>query len=474
MAFKNKMLIGNKWISKKETFPVINPYNGKFLAAVPAGDSKDVSKAIETAERTFKKFKDTPAHIRASILEKTAEIISKNADDIARTISLESGKAITYSRAEVARSIDTFKFSAEEAKRIHGETVPMDASSAGEKRLGFYIRLPKGVIAAISPFNFPLNLVAHKVGPAIAAGNCVVLKPASTTPLTALKLGEIMLKAGLPAGVLNIVTGSGSRVGNPLVEDERISMITFTGSMEVGKRIKEKSGLKFVTLELGSNSAVVIDEGVEYKKAIPRIIVGAYYNSGQTCISVQRIYVHKSFYKKFISDLKDEVKKIKVGNPLNNKVLYGPLIEEKEAIRVEDWISEAKKCGAKLITGGERKKAIISPTVLSDTSAEMKVVKDEIFAPVVSVMPFDSFDEGLSMANDSIYGLNGGVYTNKIERAIEAIKEYKVGSLMINDIPTFRVDHMPYGGVRASGIGREGPKYAIEEMTDIKMVSISY
>ncbi len=472
MSFKNKMLIGNKWISKKETFPVTNPYNGKHLASVPSGDSKDVSRAIATAEKAFRTFKNMPAHQRASILEKTAELISKNAEDIAKTISLESGKAITYSRAEVARSIDTFKFSAEEAKRIHGEVIPMDASPAGENRLGFYMRVPKGVIAAISPFNFPLNLVAHKVGPAIAAGNCVVLKPASTTPLTALKLGEIMLKAGLPAGVLNVVTGSGGNVGNPLVTDERISMITFTGSMAVGKGIKEKSGLKFVTLELGSNSAVVIDEGIDYKKAIPRIIIGAYYNSGQTCISVQRIYVHKSLYKKFIADLKNAVRKIKVGNPLDKKVLYGPLIEEKEAARVEEWISEAQKCGANLVSGGRRKKSVIPATVLSDTASDMKVVKDEIFAPVVSVMPFGNFDEGLSLANDSIYGLNGGVYTNSIGRAIQAIREYKVGSLMINDIPTFRVDHMPYGGVRASGIGREGPKFAVEEMTDIKMISI--
>lgn len=474
MTLKNKMLIGKNWVSKKETFPVTNPYNGKHIASVPSGDRKDVSRAIGEAEKAFKSFSKMPAHRRASILEKTALLLSKDAEGIARTISLESGKAITYARAEVARSIDTFKFSAEEAKRIYGEVIPMDASSAGENRLGFYIRLPKGIIAAISPFNFPLNLVAHKVGPAIAGGNCVVLKPASTTPLTALKLGEIMLKAGLPAGVLNIVTGSGGNVGNPLVTDERVSMITFTGSMEVGKWIKEKSGLKFVTLELGSNSAVVIDEGVDYKKEIPRIIVGAYYNSGQTCISVQRLYVHKSIYKNFTADLKNAVNKIKVGNPLDNDVLYGPLIEEKEAVRVEEWISEARKCGAKLVSGGTRKKAVISATVLSDTTAEMKVVKDEIFAPVVAVMSFDKFDKGMDMANDSIYGLNGGVYTKSIERAIQAIKEYKVGSLMINDIPTFRVDHMPYGGVKASGIGREGPKFAVEEMTDIKMISISY
>jgi len=474
MVFKNKMLIGKNWISKKKTFNVTNPYNNALLAKVPAGDENDVSDAVDTAEKAFKSFSNFPAHKRASILENTAILLTKHQEEIARTIALESGKAITYARAEAARGIETFKFASEEAKRIHGEIIPMDASPVGEGRFGFYVRVPKGVIAAISPFNFPLNLVAHKVAPAIAAGNCVVLKPSSATPLTALKLGEIMLKAGLPAGVLNIVTGGGGSVGDALVRHDGISMVTFTGSMIVGKRIKEISGLKFVTLELGSNSAVIIDRDVDYEKTIPRIIVGAYYNSGQTCISVQRIYVHKSLYKKFTENFREAVKKIKVGDPMDDKVLFGPMIEEKEAVRTEEWISEAVKCGARLETGGKRKGAVIDATFLSDTTHSMKLIKDEVFAPVASVMKFDEFDEAMTLANDSIYGLNGGIYTNSISRAIQAIKEYKVGSLMINDIPTYRVDHMPYGGVKASGLGREGPRFAIEEMTDIKMVSISY
>jgi len=332
------------------------------------------------------------------------------------------------------------------------------------------MRVPKGIIGAITPFNFPLNLVAHKVAPAIAAGNSVVLKPATATPITSIKLGEIMLQAGLPKGVLNIVTGKGSELGDWIVTDDRIAMITFTGSLEVGRRIKAMAGLKPVTLELGSNSALIIDEGININQAIPRCIMGGFANSGQVCISLQRIYIHKNIVKDFSEKFVSEVKKLKIGNPLDNDVEFGPMIDEKEAIRAKEWIDEAVKQGAKTLIGGERNGSVLQATILTDVTSDMKVIKEEVFAPIVSIVPFDDFEEAVSLVNNSIYGLNAGVYTNSMKNAITAVKEIKAGGVIINDVPTFRVDQMPYGGVKSSGIGREGLKYAIEEMTDIKMI----
>jgi len=464
------MLINGKWVGSDEKIQVTNPYNGELLGTVPRATRDALNRAIIGAQEAFRVISKMPAYERSKILEITSRLIEENRDELAKTISLESGKAIKYSAAELSRSIETFKFASEEAKQIHGETIPMDASKSGDGRIGFYMRVPKGIIGAITPFNFPLNLVAHKVAPAIAAGNSVVLKPATATPITSIKLGEIMIDAGLPKGVLNIVTGKGAEVGDWLVSDERVSMITFTGSLEVGRRIKSLAGMKPVTLELGSNSAVVIDEGIEVNRAIPRCLMGSFANSGQVCISVQRIYVHDSILKEFTNEFVASVKKLKVGNPLDSDVEFGPMIEEKEAIRAKEWIDEAVKQGAKILTGGERNGAILQATVLTDVTPNMKVVKDEIFAPVVSIIPFHDFAEAVSLVNDSIYGLQAGVYTKNLNNALIAAKEIKVGGIIINDVPTFRVDHMPYGGVKRSGIGREGLKYAIEEMTDIKMV----
>lgn len=470
MSKDYKMLINGEWVSSDEKIEVLNPYNGTVLGTVPKATKSDLDNAIKAAEEGFKVISKMPAYQRSKILENTARLIEEQQEEIARTISLEAGKSIKYSRMEVSRSVETFKFASEEAKQIHGETVPMDASKAGEGRMGFFLRVPKGVIGAITPFNFPLNLVAHKVAPAIAAGNSVVLKPATATPITSIKLGEIMIEAGLPKGVLNIVTGRGSELGDWIVTDDRIAMITFTGSLEVGKRIKSMAGIKPVTLELGSNSAVIIDEGVNPGQAVPRCIMGGFANSGQVCISVQRIYVHQSIEKKFTEEFVASIKKLNVGNPLDSDVEFGPMIDEKEARRIEEWIDEAVKQGAKVLTGGKRNGSIVQATVLTDVTADMKVIKDETFAPVVSIIPFKNFEEAVSMVNNSIYGLNAGVYTNNLRNAIMAAKEIKVGGVIINDVPTFRVDQMPYGGVKSSGIGREGLKYAIEEMTDIKMI----
>ncbi len=465
-----KTLIGGKWREGKNFLEVTNKYTHEVIGSVPLTDQETFEEAIRSAQEGFSSISNLPAYQRAKILEKTSEIIEQQKDEITRIIALEAGKAWKHARAEVERSVQTFKFAAEEAKSIHGETVPLDAAVGGEKRIGFYLRFPVGIIGAISPFNFPLNLVAHKVAPAIAAGCSVILKPASTTPLTSLKLGEIMMEAGLPDGALNIVIGSGGTVGNWLVTDPRISMITFTGSPPVGRDIKEKSGLKKVTLELGSNSACIVDESADLDLALPRCIMGSFAYAGQICISVQRIYIHQKILNEFTRRFIEAAEKLKLGNPLDPETDVGPMITEEDAKRTEEWVNEAILSGAKVLIGGKREGNLYHPTVLTNVKPEMKVMAQEIFAPVVCLVPFDNFSDAVRMADDSIYGLQAGVFTSDIEHAFQAVKGIRVGGVIINDVPTYRADQMPYGGVKESGIGREGLKFAIEEMTDIKMV----
>ena len=465
-----RTLIGGKWREGKNLLPVTNKYTHETIGLVPQTDQETFQEAIRSAQDGFCLISNLPAYERAKILEKTSEKIEQEKDEITRIIAQEAGKAWKHAKAEVERSVQTFKFASEEAKSIHGETVPMDASVGGEKRIGFYLRFPVGIVGAISPFNFPLNLVAHKVAPAIAAGCSVILKPASTTPLTSLKLGEIMTEAGLPDGALNIVIGSGGTVGNWLVTDPRVSMITFTGSPLVGKDIKEKSGLKKVTLELGSNSACIVDESADLDLAIPRCIMGSFAYAGQICISVQRIYIHQKIFDEFTRRFLKETEKLKLGDPLDPNTDVGPMITEEDAKRTEEWVNEAISGGAKILIGGRREGNFYHPTVLTNVKPEMKVMAQEIFAPVVCFVPFDDFSDAVKMADDSIYGLQAGVFTSDIEKAFKAIKGIRVGGVIVNDVPTYRADQMPYGGVKESGIGREGLKFAIEEMTDIKMV----
>lgn len=473
MAREYKMLIGGKWVTTQENLEVTNKYSGEVIGVVPLADKKSYEITVKSARYGLKIISHLPAYKRSQILQKTSELIDQKKDEIAEIIAAEAGKPMKYSKGEVARAIQTFKFASEEAKSIHGETVPMDASFGGEKRIGFYLRFPVGVIGAISPFNFPLNLVAHKVAPAIASGCSVILKPASLTPLTSLKLGEIMMEAGLPDGALNVIIGSGSTVGDWLVTDEKLSMITFTGSPPVGRKIKERSGLKKVTLELGNNSACIVDKDADLDLAIPRCIMGSFAYSGQVCISIQRIYVHKDVFAEFTSRFLEQIKKLKIGDPLDEDTDIGPMITEQDAIRTQKWIDEAKKEGAKVLIGGKREGRIYYPTVLTEVKPEMKVVRLEVFAPVVSLIEFESFSDAVKMTDDSIYGLQAGVFTKDIDKAFQAVKGIKVGGVIINDVPTYRADQMPYGGVKESGIGREGLKYAIEEMTDIRMVVIN-
>lgn len=467
---KKHLFIHGEWVEAKEYRPLLSPYNGEHLADVAYASEEEVNVAIEAAEKAKGIMARMPAHQRASILEKLVSILERRSEECARLIALEAAKPISTAKGEVARTIMTYKFAAEEARRIHGETIPLDAAPGGEGRLAYTIRQPLGVIGAITPFNFPMNLVAHKVGPAIAAGNTVVLKPATQTPLTSLFLAECLQEAGLPPGVLNVVTGSGSIVGERLVEDDRVKKITFTGSPAVGIRIRNKASLKRVTLELGSNAALIVDRGVDVESIISRTIMGAFAFAGQVCISLQRVYVHEENYDAFVEKFVEAAQKLKLGDPLDAETDVSALISPKDVERSLQWIEEAKEQGAVVAAGGVREGNMLHPTVLLNVDPKAKVSCQEVFAPIVLINRVGSVEEAIGFVNDSRYGLQAGIYTNDIATALYASEALEVGGVMINDIPTFRVDHMPYGGVKESGLGREGLKYAIEEMTEMKLV----
>jgi acyl-CoA reductase-like NAD-dependent aldehyde dehydrogenase len=467
-----KLLVAGEWIEDSSTLPVNDKYTGEVMATVPVASQATVGRAVAGAEAAFPAYSRVPAHQRFRILAKAAQLLEKYQEELATLICREAGKAWKYSLGEVARAIETFQFSAEEAKRIHGETVPMDASAAGEGRVGFYFRSPVGVVAAITPFNFPLNLVAHKVGPGLAAGNTIVLKPASATPLTAIRLGEILEEAGLPPGVFSVVVGSGDTVGDWLVADPRVRKVTFTGSPPVGEAIIRRAGLKKVTMELGNNSGTIIEPDANLDDAVPRCVMSAFANSGQVCISLQRLYVHRAIAAEFTERFLAATAKLKVGNPLDRDCDVGPMISEAEAKRAEAWINEAVKEGAAVLVGGKREGRFLYPTVLANVRPEMKVMCTEAFAPLVSIYEYENFEEAVQMMEDSPYGLQAGIYTTDLRKAFYAVEHINAGGIMINDTAIFRVDHMPYGGNKISGLGREGVRFAVEEMTNLKMVVI--
>ncbi len=470
MAVAHGMLIDGVWSGAAEGIDVIDKYTDEVIGTVPAASKEDVARATAAAKTAFATWGETPAWKRSKILHKTAEGLAARQDEIATIIAREAGKAWKYAVAEVQRSVETFTFAAEEAKRIHGETIPMDASAFGENRVGYYTRTPMGVIGAITPFNFPLNLVAHKVAPALAAGNTMVLKPAHETSLTAVKLGEVLEAAGLPKGVFNIVHGEGRIVGEALVRDPIPAKITFTGSPPVGQHIMAVAGLKRVTLELGNNSGTIIEPDADLDKAVPRCVVSAFANSGQICISLQRIYVHEQVAREFIDRFVKATQALKVSNPVDKDCDVGPLISTPAAEKAENWIKEAVAEGARCLVGGKREGRVLWPTVLVDTRPDMKVMCEEAFAPLVSIVTYKDFDEALRLLNDSPFGLQAGIYTQDIRKAFAAARKVDVGGMMINDTSIFRVDHMPYGGNKLSGIGREGVRFAIEEMTNLRMV----
>jgi acyl-CoA reductase-like NAD-dependent aldehyde dehydrogenase len=468
---KQQLWINGETVETEKYRPLYNPFNAEKIADVAEASNDDVMRAIAAADKAAKVMSEMEAYKRADILQKVADFIKEDREDCARMIAEECSKPLKAARAEVDRTIMTYSFASQEARRIHGETIPLDAAPGGEGRVAYTVREPLGVIAAITPFNFPMNLVAHKVGPALAAGNTIVLKPASQTPLSAYKIASYFHRAGLPAGALNVVTGSGKSVGDVLITDDRVKKVTFTGSPEVGKYIRENAGLKRVTLELGSNSALIVDEGTDLRKMMPRIISGAFSNQGQVCISIQRIFVHESIGEEFAALFIEETRKLKVGDPLDEETDLSAMISSNDVIRAKSWIQSALENGAKLALGGDSDQQVLNPTVLLNAKATDKISCEEVFAPVVHINTFEEFDEAIAKVNDSQFGLQAGVYTNDLNKAFKASKQLHVGGVMINDIPTFRVDHMPYGGVKMSGTGREGIKYAIEEMTELKLVS---
>jgi acyl-CoA reductase-like NAD-dependent aldehyde dehydrogenase len=464
------ILIGGKWIDTSNYIEVINPYTGKSIDLVSKASPELLKEAVDSAARGSKIMRSLSRYKRYEILSKTAELMMKRKDELAMTMTLESGKPLAFSKGEVSRAHETIVLSAEEAKRLGGEVIPFDAAPTSMDRYCFYIRVPVGIVLSITPFNFPLNLVCHKIGPAIAAGNSIIHKPASKTPLTSLILGEILLQAGLPKEALNIVICSAEDTEKYLVKNPSIRKISFTGSKIIGERITSNAGLKKISMELGSNSGVIIDENVNIDKAVSAVKMGAFGYSGQVCIHCQRAYVHESVYEEFREKIVNAANNLVIGNPIEMTTDIGPMIDEKEAVRVKSWLEEAKSQGAKILCGGERDGPILRPTVIENVTEEMKIVKDETFGPTLALIPFADFKDAVSKLNDSIYGLQAGVFTENLRNAYYAIDNLDVGGVMINDIPTFRIDLMPYGGVKNSGYGREGPRYAIEEMTEIKCV----
>lgn len=467
---KKQLFINGEWREGTNYTDLKSPYSGEVIAQIPAATEAEVDDAIQSAHHAREVMAKMPAHQRSAILERLARLLEERADEAARILAMEVAKPITQAKGEVSRTIQTCKFAAEEAKRIHGETIPMDAAPGGEGRVAYTTREPIGVIGAITPFNFPLNLVMHKVGPAIASGNTVVLKPASQTPLSALFLAELLEQSGLPAGALNVVTGSGRLVGEKIVTDSRVKMITFTGSPDVGIGIRNKAGLKRVTLELGSNAAVIIDKGVDIHKIIPRCVTGAFSNQGQVCISIQRVYAHEEVFDPFVEKFMQAAESLKLGDPLEADTDLSALITPNDVDRTLAWIEEAKQAGVKIVTGGKADGNVLYPTILLDANPSLKVSCQEVFAPIVVINKVRTVDEAIGLVNQSRYGLQAGIYTENVQTALDAAEKLQVGGVMINDIPTFRVDHMPYGGIKESGTGREGLKYAIEEMTEMKLV----
>lgn len=472
MPMKKTCFIGGEWVPATVHAPLLSPCTGQEIAQISQADSSLVENAIAAAHEATAVMRRLSAYQRAFLLERISILMNERLEEAARIIAIEAGKPIKTARGEVIRTIQTYKFAAEEAKRLHGETVPLDAAIGGEGRLAYTVREPLGVIGAITPFPFPMNLVAHKVGPALAAGNTVVLKPASQTPLSALFLAELAEQAGVPAGALNVITGSGASVGDQIVSDPRVRAVTFTGSPIVGLDIRNRAGMKRVTLELGSNSAVIVDRDVQLNEVIPRCVFGAFAYSGQVCMSVQRIYVVKEIYQDFVQRFVEQTRALRGGDSLSEDADYSAMINPRETERAMEWIHEALLQGARLECGGQIVDRMLQPTVLTGVPANAKVSCQEVLGPVVLINPVESVRHGITLVNDSRFGLQAGVYTNNLSLALEAAEELRVGGVMVNDIPTFRVDHMPYGGVKESGLGREGVKYAIEEMTELKLVAI--
>ena len=461
--------VDGRWMQDGDIVEIRAPFDGSVIARVTQGRHEHAGAAIAAAVKAFGTTRRLPAFERQRVLRRISEGIAGRKEEFVRTLAQEAGKPIKAARTEVERSIFTFNVAAEESTRIYGEFLPLDWQEFTAGRWGIVRRFPLGPIAGITPFNFPLNLVAHKVAPAIAAGCSMVLKPAPQTPLCSLLLAEVVQQAGWPDGGLNVLPLS-NEDASLLVTDERIKLISFTGSVPVGWDIKRRAGRKKVVLELGGNAAVIVHSDADLQYAVDRCVTGGFGYAGQTCISVQRIFVEHSVYGKFSDLLVEGVKKLKTGDPLDESTDVGPLIRESDAIRTANWIEEAVRGGARLLCGGRRYGMIVEPTVLTGTAADMKVNCQEVFGPVVTVEPYKNFDEALKRVNDSSFGLQAGIFTRDTKLLFQAYEELELGGLIAGDVPSFRIDHMPYGGVKDSGLGREGLRYAIEEMTEPKLL----
>ncbi len=467
-AAERHLLVGGNWVATGDWIEVRSPYSGDVVGRVAKGGAGETRRAIDAAQRALEV--PLPAHKRAEILVRVAGQLGRRHEEVARVISDEAGKPIKAARIEARRAMSTYTLAAVEARKLAGEMVPMDATQAGEGKLAFTLRRPVGVVAGITPFNFPLNLVAHKLAPALAAGCPVVLKPAVQTPFSALLLAEIELEAGLPAGWLSVVVGPSSEIGDVLVEDERVQALTFTGSERVGWALRERAPRKRVLLELGNSTPAIVDGHADVEAAAAKLAANAFSFAGQSCISVQRIYVERRVYNGFLDSFLGHVGELVVGDPADEQTDVGPVIDETARKRILAWLEQARQAGARILVGGDLDGELIRPTVVVDAGPELRVNCEEVFGPVCTVTPVDTLDEAIALANGTRYGLQAGIFTNHLDVAMRAARELDFGGVTVNEAPTFRADQMPYGGVKASGNTREGPAYAIRELTEERIV----
>ncbi len=465
-----KMLLDGKWVDRDKKIDVKDPYDNSVIDTIPRANKDDVEIALAAAAGGYAVTKKMTVYERAQILYKTASIVAEDLESFAQTIARESSKTINEARKEASRTVNTLTVSAEEAKRVLGETIPFDSFPGGEKRRGYYYRFPVGVILCITPFNDPLNLVAHKLGPAFAGGNSVILKPATVTPLSALKLAEAFLEAGLPPEALQVITGYGPEIGDDLVKDERVRMISFTGGLDAGKRIAQQAGIKKIGMELGSNSPVIVWNDAVLDYAVESCVSGAFWAAGQNCIGVQRLYVHKDIYAEFKDKFVQLTARYVIGNKLDEKTDMGPMITETEAERVERWVDEAKGKGAAVLIGGKREGALFEPTVLENVPENATIHYEEVFGPTVNLYPVDDLDKAIAKANSLPYGLLAGIFTQNVDVAFKAAYDLDCGGVMINESTDYRLDSMPFGGIKYSGLGREGIKFSLQEMTEPKVI----
>jgi acyl-CoA reductase-like NAD-dependent aldehyde dehydrogenase len=469
-ATERGLLIGGEWVETGDWIHVRSPYSGDVVGRVAKAGAREARRAIDAASEALRE--PLPAHRRAEVLVRVAMQLGRRHDEVARLISDEAGKPMKAARVEAKRAMSTYTMAAVEARKLAGDVVPMDASQAGEGKLAFTLRVPIGVVGAISPFNFPLNLVAHKLAAALAAGCAAVLKPASQTPLSALLLGELSAEAGLPPGWLNVVVGPASELGDVLVEDERVKGLTFTGSGTVGWELRERAPRKRVLLELGNATPVIVEADADLDHAAEKLAANAFSFAGQSCISVQRVYVQREAFDDFLERFVPRVEALQVGDPADEDTDVGPVIDDDARDRILAWIDEAKQAGARILTGGQTEDGLIRPTLIADAGPDLKVSCEEVFGPVCTVNPYETLDEALELANGTRYGLQAGIFTSSLETALRGARELEFGGVTVNEAPTFRADQMPYGGVKDSGNTREGPAYAVRELTEERIVVI--